>query len=100
MGKFWDDFSHWLDQASAVVSKEAGDLTTKGKLKLEIFEAKRRLQEEYAELGKIVYHDGFVKQSPHWKTNKRTQACLGRIKGLNKTLENKEAAYKKVGKQT
>lgn len=99
MPKFWEDFSKWLEDASKVISKEAGDLTLKGKLKLEIFDLKRRLKEKFAELGSIVYECAFFKKNEKWRKYKQVKAIVQRIKGLQRHLKIKETDYKNIGKQ-
>ena len=98
MAKFWDDFSKWLDDASKVISKEAGDLTLKGKLKLEIFELRRNLKEEFHALGKLTYELFFVKMQENWQSNKKITTTLKKIKSIGRQLKTKEADYKKIGK--
>ena len=98
MAKLWNDFTRWLDDASKVVSKEAGDLTQKGKLKIEIFDLKWRIKEEYAEFGKIVYDLATVRKKENWTADSRIKSMIAKIKNTLKNLKTKEAAYKKVGK--
>ena len=96
--KFWDDFSKWLDDASRVISKEAGDLTLKGKLKLELFEMQRNLKEEFHSLGKLTYDLFFVKKNEDWLHNKKITAAIKKLRNLTRQLKIKEAEYKKIGK--
>ena len=98
MAKFWDDFSKWLDDASKVISKEAGDLTLKGKLKLEIFELKRNLKDAFNDLGKMIYELAFLKKQQNWRKNKKINATVRKIRNFTNQLKIKEANYKKVGK--
>jgi len=98
MAKLWNDFTRWLDDASKVVSKEAGDLTQKGKLKIEIFDLKWRLKDEYAEFGKTAYELIVVKKKENWTADNRIKSMIAKIKNTLKNLKAKEADYKKVGK--
>jgi hypothetical protein len=98
MAKLWDDFTRWVDDASKVVSKEAGDLTQKGKLKIEIFDLKWRLKDEYAEFGKTAYELMVVKKKENWTADNRIKSMIAKIKNTLKNLKVKEADYKKVGK--
>lgn len=98
MAKLWDDFTRWVDDASKVVSKEAGDLTQKGKLKIEIFDLKWRLKDEYAEFGKTAYELMVVKKKENWTADNRIKGMMAKIKNTLKNLKVKEADYKKVGK--
>jgi len=98
MAKLWNDFTRWIDDASKVVSKEAGDLTQKGKLKIEIFDLKWRLKEEYAEFGKLAYDLTAVKKKENWAADSRVKSLITKIKNTLKNLKAKETDYKKVGK--
>ncbi len=97
MAKFWADFSKWLEDASRVLSKEAGDLTLKGKLKLQIFELKRRLQEEYRELGRAVYEQISKKKSGSPVVTPLVKGILTKIKRIKREIREKENHYKKIG---
>lgn len=105
MAKFWVDFSKWLEDASKVISKEAGDLTLKGKLKLEMFELKRILQQQFAELGKLFYAMTNLKKMADasasrrdWKKDKKIGAVIAKIRNLQRQLRKKESDYKNIGK--
>uniref|UniRef100_A0A7V0Z7J9 Uncharacterized protein n=1 Tax=candidate division WOR-3 bacterium TaxID=2052148 RepID=A0A7V0Z7J9_UNCW3 len=99
MPKFWDDFSRWLDDASKVLSKEAGDLTMKGKLKLEIFELKRQLQELFKELGQIFYGFFPLKGNEDFKGDQKIKHIVQKIKRIKNEIKNKETEYKKIGQK-
>jgi len=98
MAKLLDDFGKWLDDTSKVISREAGDLTQKGKLKIEIFDLKWRLREEMTEFGKIVYELVFAMDKEAWRDDARIKNLVKKIKDTHKSLKVKEAAYKKIGK--
>jgi hypothetical protein len=98
MPKFWDDFSRWLEEASKVLSKEAGDLTLKGKLKLEIFELKRQLQELFRELGETFYSFFPLKGDEDLKNNQKIKGLVQRIKRITNEIKKKETEYKSIGK--
>ena len=99
MGNLWHDLTKWLEDASNVVGREAGDLTLKGRLKLEIFEIHRKLREHYAMLGKIVYDEFIAKKNEKWHTRKQSMTVVRQIRAKIKALEKKEKEYKKVGKK-
>jgi len=99
MPKFWDDFSRWLDDASNILSKEAGDLTMKGKLKLEIFELKRQLQELFKELGQTFYGFFPLKGDEDFKGDQKIKHIVQKIKRIKNEITKKESAYKKIGKK-
>lgn len=99
MPNLWHDVTKWLEDASKVVGKEAGDLTLKGRLKVEIFEISRKLKENYTELGNLVFDEVFVKKSKSWQRKKKTSGLITKIKRLRTKLRRKEQEYKKVGKK-
>jgi hypothetical protein len=98
MAKILDDFGKWLDDTSKVISREAGDLTQKGKLKIEIFDLKWRLRELMTEFGRTVYDLAFTKNKEDWQSDSRVKNLITKIKNATKNLKAKEAEYKKVGK--
>jgi hypothetical protein len=100
MTNFWDDLTKWLEEASNVVGKEAGDLTLKGSLKFEIFELKRKLKENYTHLGTEVFEQVFIKKDQAWNKNRKITTIVKKIRGVQTTLRKKEIEYKKIGKKS
>ena len=98
MANIWDDLVKWLDDASKVVGKEAGDLTQKGTLKLEIFDLTRKLRDTYTELGSQVYDSVFVKKKANWQSSKKLKTTVSKIRTIERKLNKKNLEYKKVGK--
>lgn len=99
MTNIWDDLVKWLDDASKVVGKEAGDLTKKGSLKLEIFELKRKLRDSFTELGTRVYESVYVKKKDDWQAAKPVKSVVQRIKTIQNKLKKRSAEYAKIGKE-
>lgn len=95
----WDDLTQWLEEVSKVLGKEAGDLTLKGRLKLEIFEEQRKLKESLAEFGAMVFEAVFVKKDKTWERNRKTLSMVKNIKRTHTKLKKKENEYKKIGKE-
>lgn len=100
MPNFWNDLTKWLDDASKVVGREAGDLTLKGRLKLEIFELNRSLRNHFADLGALVFEQAYNKKNAEWKKNNKVSAVIKKIRRDKRLLAKKQAQYKKVGKKT
>lgn len=96
----WDDIVQWLEDASKVVGKEAGDLTLKGQLKLQLFELNRKLGENFSDLGRLVYNQVFVKKQENWYKNLKIKAAVKKIKTVQRQIKRKEAEFKKIGKKT
>jgi hypothetical protein len=99
MANIWDDLVKWLDDASKVVGKEAGDLTQKGTLKLEIFELTRKLRDAHTDLGSQVYQAAFIQKKDNWQTSKKIKSTVSKIKSIERKLKKKKLEYKKVGKE-
>ncbi|MBE0433337.1 hypothetical protein IBX73_07720 [candidate division WOR-3 bacterium] len=99
MTNIWDDLIKWLDDASKVVGKEAGDLTKKGSLKLEIFDLKRKLRDSFTELGSRVYESVYLKKKDNWQTAKSIKSAVQRIKKLDNRLKKRNAEYANIGKE-
>lgn len=99
MANIWDDLVKWLDDASKVMGKEAGDLTQKGTLKLEIFDLKRKLRDSFTELGSHVYEAVYTKKKEDWQTLKEVKSTVQRIKTIQRNLTKKNAEYTKIGKE-
>jgi hypothetical protein len=98
MGKVWDDFSKWVDDASRIISREAGDLTSKGKLKIEIFDLKWRLKDQLAEFGRVAYEQTVIKKNERWQSETPVKNLIAKIKVTMKNLKARETDYRKVGK--
>ncbi len=99
MAKFLNDFSRWLEDASKVLSKGAGDLTMKGKLKIEIFELKRQVQELFRELGQSFYAFFPLKGNKDIKNNQKIKSIVQRIRKLKSEIKKREIEYKKIGQK-
>jgi hypothetical protein len=99
MANIWDDIVKWLDDTSKAVGKEAGDLTQKGTLKLEIFNLSRKLRDNFAELGNQVYQQVFIEKKTDWHQNKKIKNIVVRIKRTERQLNKLNSEYKKIGKE-
>lgn len=100
MPKFFDDFSHWLEDASKVLSKKAGNLTMKGQLKVEIFELKRQLQTIFNELGKTFYEFFPLKGNEDFKNNQQIKHIVQKIKRIKNEIKKREQQYKMIGQKS
>jgi len=99
MANIWDDLVKWLDDASKVVGKEAGDLTQKGTLKLEIFDLNRKLRDNFTELGNQVYEHVYVNKKEDWQKSKKIRSTLAKIRATERKLKKQKLEYEKVGKE-
>ena len=99
MANMWDDIVKWLDDTSKAVGKEAGDLTQKGSLKLEIFNLSRKLRDYFIELGNQVYQQAFVEKKADWQQSKKVKNIISRIKRTERQLNKLNSEYKRIGKE-
>ena len=99
MANIWDDLVKWLDEASKVVGKEAGDLTQKGTLKLELFDLNRKLRDNFTELGDQVYETVYVNKKEDWQKSKKIRSTLAKIRATERKLKKKKLEYEKVGRE-
>ena len=99
MANIWDDLVKWLDDASKVVGKEAGDMTQKGTLKLEIFELGRKQRDNYTDLGSQVYDLFYVKKKENWQNAKKVKSIVQKIRATERRLKKKNLEYKRIGKR-
>jgi hypothetical protein len=97
MANIWDGLVKWLEDTSKVVGKEAGDLTLKGKLKVEMFELNHKLRDHFAELGSMIYELVFLKNNEGWSTNARIKTMVRKIRTTERQIKKKQLEYKKVG---
>jgi hypothetical protein len=100
MANIWNDLMKWLEDTSKVVGKEAGDLTLKGKLKVEIFDLNRNLRDYFAEFGSMIYELVFLKKNDQWRTNSKIKTLARRIRITRRHIKNNQLEYKEVGKLT
>jgi len=98
MPNIWDDLAKWLDDASKVIGKEAGDLTQKGTLKIEIFDLNRKLRDAFTELGGEVYDAVYVKKTSDWQNTKKVKSAVRKIKTIARKLDKKNSEYIRIGK--
>jgi hypothetical protein len=99
MANIWDDLVKWLDDASKVVGKEAGDMTQKGSLKLEMFELGRKQRDNYTDLGSLVYDLLYVKKKENWQNTKKVKSVVQKIRATERRLKKKNLEYKRIGKR-
>jgi hypothetical protein len=81
-----------------VVGKEAGDMTQKGTLKVEMFELSRKLRDCYTDLGSKVYDLLYVKKKENWQSSKQVKSIVQKIRTTERRLKKKNLEYKKIGK--
>ena len=53
--EFWDDLGRKLSGAAETVSKKTGEVAEIAKLKNQIYSLERKMERDYAEIGKKIY---------------------------------------------
>lgn len=107
MASLWDDIKknlgEWVTKAAdkaGEFTREAADkaeeVTKLGKVKLDIFQTKRDIEKQFAELGGTVYQLIQDKKTKDIEKNENVKACLAVIKDLEKKLKDKEKQYKSI----
>lgn len=97
MANLWNDLTKWLEDASKVIGKEAGDLTQKGQLKIKLFENKRMLKDFYAQLGIQIYEEAINKKNPDWCNKEKISTLIKKIRSLHSKIRKYEREYSQIG---
>ena len=107
MTNLWGDvkksLGEWVTKAAdkaGEFTREAADkaeeVTKLGKVKLDIFQTKRDIEKQFAELGGTVYQLIQDKKTKDFEKNENVKTCLSVIKNLEKKLKDKEKQYKSI----
>ncbi len=100
MANLWNDLTKWLEDASKVIGKEAGDLTQKGQLKIKLFESKRLLRDVYSQFGINVFNEAIVKKNSEWNKKENINAFVKKIRSLQSKIRKFEKEYSHIGGKT
>jgi hypothetical protein len=109
MTDLWGDIKKSLGEWATKAADKAGELTREaadkaeevtklGKVKLDIFQIKRDIEKQFAELGGMVYKLILDKKTKDFEKNENVKSCLNIIKDLEKKLKEKENLYKTIQK--
>lgn len=107
MTNLWSDIKkslgEWVTKAAdkaGEFTREAADkaeeVTKLGKVKLDIFQIKRDIEKQFAELGGTVYHLIEEEKLKDIEKNENVNACIAIVKDLEKKLKEKEKQYKAI----
>ncbi|MBN2602108.1 MAG: hypothetical protein JXR87_08950 [Candidatus Marinimicrobia bacterium] len=107
MTNLWGDIKknlgEWVTKAADKAGEftrdaadKAEEVTKLGKVKLDIFQTKRDIEKQFAELGGTVYQLIQDKKSKDFEKNENVKTCLAVIKDLEKKLKDKEKQYKSI----
>ena len=109
MTDLWGDIKNSLGEWATKAADKAGELTREaadkaeevtklGKVKLDIFQIKRDIEKQFAELGGMVYQLILDKKTKDFEKNETVKSCLTVIQDLEKKLKEKEKLYKTIQK--
>lgn len=109
MTDLWSDIKKSLGEWASKAANKAGELTREaadkaeevtklGKVKLDIFQIKRDIEKQFAELGGMVYQLILDKKTKDFEKNENVKSHLNVIKDLEKKLKEKEKLYKNIQK--
>ncbi|MDO9547927.1 MAG: hypothetical protein Q7J65_03055 [Candidatus Marinimicrobia bacterium] len=107
MANLWGDIKKGLGEWVTKAADKAGEFTREaadkaeevtklGKIKLDIFQTKRDIEKQFAELGGTVYHLIQDKKTKDFEKNENVETCLAVIGDLEKKLKDKEKQYKSI----
>lgn len=107
MANVWNDIKkslgEWVTKAAdkaGEITREAADkaeeVTKLGKVKLDIFQIKRDMEKQFAEMGGTLYQLIQDKKLKDLEKNENIKACIAVIEDLEKKLREKEKQYKSI----
>jgi hypothetical protein len=98
MASLWDDVRAWLSDATKSAAKEAEDLSRRGRLKFDMMNLNRQLEQAFADLGGLAYELLTKKKLSDLTKEKEVLAHLAKIKSLEQELKRKKRAYERGAK--
>lgn len=84
----WQEIKKWLKDTSKIALKEAEDLSTKGKLRIEIFNLIRKRDKYLINLGLKRYHE--YKKRIEYNLDAETKILLENIDKIEHQLKQKK----------
>ena len=97
--KLWEDIKKSAQETISYVTEKTEELTTAGKLKLEIASIRRKMENKFKELGKYVHEQVEAGNASALNDDEQVKALVAEISALEKELREKEEALEKLGKK-
>jgi hypothetical protein len=97
--KLWQDVKKGFKDTVTYVSEKTEELTTMGKLKIDIAGLNRKKDKKFNDLGKLVHSKLQAEEGLVLDSDDEVKAILEEIDNLNKELEEKEKELEEVGKK-
>ena len=96
MANLWDDIARTIRDGLDTVVEKTEELTKMGKIKVDIINIKRNVDKNFSELGGKVYHLIVEENKTKVTDQKDIQDIIDSVKILEKELEEKNLALKKI----
>lgn len=90
----WDDVKNWVKDVTKLAIKEAEDLTTKGKIKVEIFSLSQEKERLLSSLGSLIYNE--YKKSPEIKLTDKISEIINRVDKIEEKIKLKKEELKQA----
>lgn len=90
----WHDVKNWLKDVTKLAIKEAEDLTTKGKIKIEIFSLSQERERLLTSLGSLIYNE--YKKSTELKLTDKMTEIINRIDKIEEKIKLKKEELKQA----
>ncbi|MCX8014776.1 MAG: hypothetical protein N2748_02040 [candidate division WOR-3 bacterium] len=90
----WEDVKNWLKDVTKLALKEAEDLTTKGKIKIEIFSLSQERERLFSQLGNLFYNE-YQKHS-EIKLSEKIIETINKIEKIEEKIKLKKEELKQA----
>ena len=97
--KLWQDVKKGFKDTVTYVSEKTEELTTMGKLKIDIAGLNRKKDKKFNELGKLVHSKLQAEEGLVLDSDDEVKAILEEIDTLGKELKQKENELEELGKK-
>ncbi len=98
--KLWQDVKKGLKETVSYAAEKTEELTTLGRIKMDIVGIKRTMDNKYKELGKLAYAKFVQGDKLDMNANEEARVILQTLATLAADLKNKEAELAEVGKKS
>ena len=98
--KLWEDVKKGLKETVSYAAEKTEELTTIGRIKMDVVGLKRTMESKHKELGKLVYAKFTQGKEFTTKNNEEAREILKTLTALEKDVKKKEAELAEVGKKS
>jgi|Deesub1362B_J571_1020462.scaffolds.fasta_scaffold01435_3 predicted RNase H-like nuclease (RuvC/YqgF family) len=97
--KLWEDIKKGAQETLSYLSEKTEELTTIGRLKVEIANVRKKMEGQFRELGKYVYEAVERDEASKLGEDEKVRQFVSEISTLEKQLREKEEELKSVGRK-